>query len=139
MGGGSGKPFDFGSTWGSGQLPLNYTIIKIPQEATDFKILQELSRKDELMSNAQTQQTKTIINELYRSGSIIGDGGTADAIREELLKGKLVGGKSHIQKGKERAKQIEKILRRNPNHPDKQILELLLNDLLDALGDNYDS
>lgn len=92
--------------------------------------------RDTLMSEATTDTTRSVINELYREGSGIGDGGTADAIRHELATGELVGGRSHIRKGRERLRQIERILRRNPDHPDRELLERLANDLRDALGGN---
>lgn len=65
---------------------------------------------------------------------VANDGGTADAIREQIRTGELVGGKDHIRKGRERLRQIEKILSRNPNHPDRALLEKLRDDLRDALG-----
>ena len=64
----------------------------------------------DLLSQAQEDVTKKIIKELYRPGAEIGDGGTADALRYEKQTGKSVGGKSHIKKAEERAKQIKKIL-----------------------------
>lgn len=94
------------------------------------------SVRDTLMSEATTDTARSIVNELYREGSGVGDGGTADAIRHELATGELVGGRSHIQKGRERLRQIERILRRNPNHPDRELLERLADDLRDALGGN---
>ena len=65
---------------------------------------------------------------------MVGDGGTADAIRAELASGEPVGGRSHVRKGRERLRQIERILRKSPNHPDRELLERLANDLRDALG-----
>ena len=47
-----------------------------------------------------------------------------------------MGGRDHIQKGRERLRQIEKILKQNPNHPDRQLLEKLKADLRSALGDS---
>lgn len=94
------------------------------------------SARDTLMSEATTDQTRSIIEELYRETANVGDGGTADAIRHELATGELVGGRSHIQKGKDRLRQIERILRRNPDHPDRELLERLADDLRDALGGN---
>lgn len=72
--------------------------------------------------------------ELYRPGSSVGDGGTADAIRHEVATGELVGDRSHIRKGRERLRQIERMLSRNPNHPDRRLLERLAEDLMSALG-----
>jgi hypothetical protein len=85
------------------------------------------------MAQATTSEAKSIVDQLYREGATVGDGGTADAIRHELASGKPTGGRSHIKKGKERLRQIERILRRNPNHPDRDLLERLADDLRDAL------
>ncbi len=92
------------------------------------------SMRDELMGQATTDQVKNLISELYRPGAETGDGGTADAIREQIRAGNLVGGKDHIRKGRERLRQIEKLLAKSPNHPDKALLERLRDDLKDALG-----
>jgi hypothetical protein len=92
--------------------------------------------KEQLVNNSKTVQCKKLINELYRDGATVGDGSTADAIREQISTGKLVGNKDHIQKGKERLRQIKNILSKEPNHPDKDILEFLANDLKCALGGN---
>ncbi len=102
--------------------------------ANIFKNVPETSKRDSLMSEAKTEQTRKIINELYRKNSSIGDGGTADAIRKEKQTNEKVGGKSHIQKGKERLKQIERILDKTPDHPDMKLLQSLRDDLKDALG-----
>ena len=75
-----------------------------------------------------------LVDELYRDGASVGDGGTADAIRKQLSTGELVGNRDHLIKGKERLRQIEKILSKNPNHPDREILEFLADDLKNALG-----
>ncbi len=87
----------------------------------------------ELLSQAQEDITKKIIKELYRPGAKIGDGGTADALKYEKQTGKTIAGKGHAIKAKERANQIKKIISKNPNHPDKLVLQKLLNDLEDAL------
>ena len=86
------------------------------------------------MTEATTDEVRNIVGELYREGAGVGDGGTADAIREELASGESVGGRSHVRKGRERLRQIERILRRNPNHPDRELLERLADDLRNALG-----
>lgn len=85
---------------------------------------------------ASTDEAIRLIGELYREGASVGDGGTADAIREELASGEEVGGKSHIRKGRERLRQIERILKRNPDHPDRYLLEELRDELRNALEGN---
>ena len=92
------------------------------------------SRK-RLLADASTDVVKNIVKELYRPNAAVGDGGTADAIRKQIATGELIGERNHIRKGRERVRQIEKVLSKNPNHPDKELLERLRNDLIDALGD----
>jgi hypothetical protein len=90
--------------------------------------------REQLLGDATTNEARRVVNELYRPGAEHGDGGTADAIREQLRTGKLIGGKDHIRKGRERLRQINRILARNPDHPDRALLERLRDDLEDALG-----
>lgn len=89
-----------------------------------------------MLRNAKTDQCKRLIEELYRDGATVGNGSCADAIRKQLSSGELVGNKDHVKKGRERLRQIEKILSKNKNHPDKDMLEFLANDLKQALGGN---
>ena len=59
----------------------------------------------------------------------------ADAIRHEIKTGKLVGGKSHIQKGTERLRNLEKIsARENLTKQERKVVENLIKDLRQALG-----
>ena len=87
-----------------------------------------------LLESAQTDEVKDLIKQLYRPGAEIGDGGTADALKYEKETSKVVGNKSHEQKAKERVSQIKKILSKNPNHTDKDLLQKLLKALEDALN-----
>ena len=98
-----------------------------------FNERKSATARENLLSASKTEQVKRIVGELYREGSRIGNGGTADAIRSEKRTGEKVGGKSHLQKGEERLRQIEKILKEFPDHPDRGILEFLRKDLQDAL------
>ena len=121
----------FSGTLGSPQLRLS-------DQETDITMVRETvpgeaSKRESLLKAAQTEEARRIIKELYREGAEVGDGGTADAIREELASNEPVGGRSHVQKGKERLKQIEKLLRRNPDHADRALLEELRDDLKNAL------
>ena len=101
--------------------------------APETKEKETNSVKESLLARATQNDSKNLVKELYRSGSKIGDGGTADALRHELKTGKLVGGKSHKIKAQERVKQINNILKENPNHPDKDLLNKLKDDLEKAL------
>ena len=64
-------------------------------------------------------------------------GGTAGAVREELRTGEPVGGKFHSEKAQGRARQIEKILKKNNLNPaDRRDALNVMNDLLNALSGN---
>lgn len=141
MGGGAGRGLDFGATYGSGQLPISFTVeyTKIhPGKVLVSNNQKPKYRRDEFIAKAIEPETKELINQLYRETAARGDGGTAYAIYLELTTGELVGGRSHIQKGQQRIRQIEKLLKKNPNHPDKELLLRLKKELEDALGGSYD-
>lgn len=82
---------------------------------------------------------QNIINNLYkhveRPGRV-GTGTTADAVRHELLTGRLTGGLGHITKARGEIRGLRNWLRRNPDAPyrDRLIAQSLLDDLLDALA-----
>lgn len=88
----------------------------------------------QLYNAAQNQSLKNQIAELYRPGAKIGDGGTADALRHEIKTGKLVGGKSHYLKAKERLRSLTKLFNGGAlSDDDKKISLELIDDLDDAL------
>ncbi len=91
--------------------------------------------RETLLDSVSNQKLKNAIDQIYRPCAKIGDGGLADAIRHELKTGELVGGKSHITKGIERARNLENIIRtQNLSKSDLEIATKLLNDLKNALG-----
>ncbi|MBE6651088.1 MAG: hypothetical protein E7613_07225 [Ruminococcaceae bacterium] len=93
------------------------------------------SKREKLLKRATNQKLKNTINEMYRPNAKIGDGGLSDAIRHEIKTKQLVGGKSHIQKGIERLKNLENIYKKqNLNTTDKSIVKYLIKDLKNALG-----
>ncbi|GIO41753.1 hypothetical protein J41TS4_15110 [Paenibacillus apis] len=84
---------------------------------------------------AENQKLQNAINQLYRPNATVGNGSTMDAIRHELNTGQLVGGKSHLQKGQERVKNLENILKKEQlSTQDKALAEALLQDLKAALS-----
>ena len=92
------------------------------------------SKRYKLLNSTQNTKLKNAIDQIYRPNSQIGDGGLADAVRYELKTGKLVGGKSHIQKANERIKNLENIIRKeNLNEKDLKIAKDILNDINMAL------
>lgn len=89
-----------------------------------------------LYNLSSNKSIKNAIKELYRPGAKVGSGSTAAAIKKELKSGVRVGGRSHIQKGRERITQLEKILKNNNlTKSDRIIANKLLNDLKKALGE----
>lgn len=102
---------------------------------TVIDALQKTSKGTELLSSVSNQKLKSAIKELYRPGAKIGDGGVADAIRYEIKTGNLVGGKSHIQKGRERLRSLERILEKeNLTIQEEDMVKELIEDLVQALG-----
>ena len=99
------------------------------------KVASRSSKGTKLLNKVSNTKLKNTIKEIYRPGAKIGDGGLADAIRREIKTGQLVGGKSHIQKGAERLKNLERISQReNLTKQERKIVEDLIRDLKRALG-----
>ena len=99
------------------------------------KVARASSVRNKLLNKVKNPKLKNAINEIYRPGAKTGDGGLADAVRYELKTGKLVGGKSHIQKARERVKNLENIIKKqNLCSSDLKIAKELLKDLKNALG-----
>ncbi|MDF2804621.1 MAG: hypothetical protein K0S61_4526, partial [Anaerocolumna sp.] len=72
--------------------------------------INKLSKSDILIKSASNSNLKNAIREMYRVGASVGDGSLAAAIRVEAKYGTLVGGKSHLIKGRERIRQLEKLM-----------------------------
>jgi len=95
----------------------------------------ERTLREKLLDEVENPKLKNVINEIYRPGATIGDGGLADAVRYELSTRKLVGGKSHIKKAKERVINLERVINKEKlSDKDLEIANNLLTDLKDALG-----
>lgn len=77
----------------------------------------------------QDRELQVIINQLYRPGAELGNGGTADAIRA---------GAGHVQKGAERVAQLDRWLAQNlsANPSDVGTAQSLLQDLVAAMTGN---
>ena len=114
----------------------NTSVINSEQENEISDSNTETSTRERLLSIAITSECKRTIESLYRKGASVGDGGTADAIRYEMITGEKVSGKSHIEKGWNSIHRIDNILKKQANHPDKELLTKLKEDLLNALGKN---
>ncbi|MEG0775795.1 RHS repeat-associated core domain-containing protein, partial [Clostridium sp.] len=95
----------------------------------------KIPKREKLLNSVSNEKLKNCINEMYRPGATSGDGGLADAIRHELQTGELVGGRSHLQKGLERVKNLENIMKKQTlDENDLSTAQQLLWDLKDALN-----
>ena len=68
------------------------------------------SLRNYYLSKMTNKRAWNVVDQLYRPGAKHGDGGTADALKEEIRNNRTIQGKSHYQKAKERMKNIENIL-----------------------------
>lgn len=99
------------------------------------KTAKRSSKGTALLSKVTNSKLENTIKEMYRPGAKIGDGGLADAIRYEIKTGKLVGGKSHFQKGTERLRNLERIFNKETlTQAERKITDNLIKDLRQALG-----
>lgn len=97
----------------------------------------------EVLPTPAVESTKlqNIVNDLYK-GTInpgrVGNGTTADAIRNELATGGPTAGRMHIIKGQEYSRALQNWLAKNPNaaQGDQIVARSLLGDLQSALGGN---
>ncbi|MBQ7975790.1 MAG: hypothetical protein IJ300_08930 [Clostridia bacterium] len=111
-------------------------VARMADKAVDAaKIANRSSKGTKLLNKVSNPKLKNTIKEMYRPGAKVGDGGLADAIRHEIKTGNLVGGKSHVQKGTERLKNLERISNReNLSKQEIKIVKELIRDLKNALG-----
>ena len=64
------------------------------------------STRERLMSLAQNSKLSSIVNELYRPGASVGDGGTADKLLSEYM----AGGAQHLAKAQDRILQLQRLI-----------------------------
>ena len=98
------------------------------------------SRREHLLKHAKDAKLKNAINQLYRPGSFIGDGGTASVIKFEKATGIGLGrnGKKKKKKGKEMIHYINtKILTQESLSPsDRRMANRLVKALKKAMWRN---
>lgn len=91
--------------------------------------------RDKLLNSVTNQKLWNCIDQLYRPGGTIGDGGTADFVRNELVNGVPTGMTSHIPKALERIANLQNIInKQNLNANDLKTAQKLLQDLTNALN-----
>jgi len=88
--------------------------------------------REELLNSVENPALRRVIEELYRPGANIGDGGTAAALKHEIQTGQAL---RHLIKAQERIRNIENIMsRQNLSSSDLQIANRLLRDLQGAVN-----
>ena len=87
--------------------------------------------RDALLQAAQNPGLRNAINELYRRGGKVGDGGTADYIRYELTElGKSLAQSGHAVKAVNYARNLEGLLKEGAmNLADSQLARIIINGL----------
>jgi hypothetical protein len=72
-----------------------------------------VNRRERLLAKAKHPKLKDAINQLYRPGSFIGDGGTASVLKFEKATGLGLGknGKPHTQKAKDYAVHLSLLIK----------------------------
>lgn len=96
-----------------------------------------VSQRNTLLKKAKNPKLHNAVDQLYRPGAVIGDGGTASVIKFEKRTGIALGrnGGTHEKKGREMIKYIEdKILTQNLSSSDRKLAERLVKKLKQALG-----
>lgn len=95
-----------------------------------------VSRRDRLMKKAKSPELKNAVNQLYRPGAMIGDGGTASVLKFEKATGLGMAkhGKPHTIKAEITIKYLKRILK-NPalSKSDRKLANKLLKSLIKAL------
>ena len=95
-----------------------------------------MTRRAALLGQVTNPKLKGIINELYRIGAKIGNGGTADAVRYEQATGILLSKEGHVLKALERRTQLLTLWsnRGQLSPAEKQIVKDLIMELQNALS-----
>ena len=89
------------------------------------------NHRDYYLEQAQNRQLRNAISEMYRRGSSIGDGGTADILRYEYDMGQSL---RHLQKAQDMIKNLNSILtNQSLSEAERRLTYQLLGDLHDAV------
>ncbi|GEM_PF-5915982 len=89
------------------------------------------STREKLLSIVQNSDLSKIVNELYRPGATVGDGGTASKLVQEFYEGSS----THLIKAQQRLNQLDNLAKSGRlGLNDLDILEALRNDLINAIN-----
>lgn len=97
-----------------------------------------VNRRESLLKRAKNKKLRNAIQELYRKGSFIGDGGTASALKFEKRTGLNIGhrGNSHYQKTTDMAKYLSnKVLKEPLKQSERRLAEKMLKSLRKAIAE----
>lgn len=87
--------------------------------------------RDKLLSTVQNSDLSKIVNELYRPGATVGDGGTASILVQEFNNGTS----KHLIKATERVKQLKSLSTSGKlGLNDLDVVDALINDLEYAIS-----
>lgn len=87
--------------------------------------------REKLLSTVQDSELTKIVNELYRPGATVGDGGTASILVEEFYNGSS----KHLIKATERLKQLKSLSTSGKlGLNDLDAVDALINDLESAIN-----
>lgn len=87
--------------------------------------------RDKLLSTVQNSDLSKIVNELYRPGATVGDGGTASILVQEFNSGTS----KHLIKATERVKQLKSLSTSGKlGLNDLDVVDALINDLEYAIS-----
>ena len=92
------------------------------------------NQREKILSSLEDPFLQQRVGELYRPGSIIGDGGTADILRFERKTGILLSSKGHIQKANVMYKYFQKLIDSGTlTYHDEKIIRNIIDDLKTAI------
>jgi RHS repeat-associated protein len=107
---------------------------KISKEGIEAGLTAKAAKEAlEAIPSAANPRLQRAIDALFQSTDKM-PGGTAGAIRHELSTGELVGGSSHLMKGEERIRSLQRIMREEKLNPkDRGTAQRLMHDLQSAM------
>ena len=90
--------------------------------------------RDALLRASNNPALKRAIDQLYRQGAKVGDGGTADALRDELARGATILNARHAIKAMERIRELQRLINSGQlSVEDEATAQLIIENLKRAL------
>ena len=96
-----------------------------------------VNRRDRMLAKAKNPKVRNIVNQLYRTHSMVGDGSTASALKFEKATGLLLSPGGHQKKAKDMLICLTKTLKNDSlSNSDQKLARYLIRKLAKALGGN---